>query len=416
MKGHIADKNGRYYAVFDIGSDPATGKRRQKWIGGFTTKRDAQKALTAAVSQVNTGKYILPNRETIAELCRNYCNTTGANRVRSITLQSYSSMLKNHVISRLGSKRAFELTADDLNQMMADMVKAGKSVTTTRYVLRIVHRILKDAVQKGKLVRNVSELCDPPPARKAGFQVWDETEIDRFLTAAAESRYYELYSTLLSTGARRSEAIGLKWSDVDLHNDFPKICIRRTAYKLDNGEWQFEPPKTKRSRREIDMPYSLLLLLRRVREQQEANSEWAGRKFSKDEFVFARPDGTLPDPPRVSKMFNQLIKRVGLKRIRLHDLRHTYATLQRKYGVPIEAISKVLGHASEIVTLTIYDHWEGESRAAADTFDTILENISKQRDVRKMLENEEGIESRPYRSRTCDTLIKSQVLIFSDLC
>ena len=72
MKGHIADKNGRYYAVFDIGSDPATGKRRQKWIGGFTTKRDAQKALTAAVSQVNTGKYILPNRETIAELCRTY--------------------------------------------------------------------------------------------------------------------------------------------------------------------------------------------------------------------------------------------------------------------------------------------------------------------------------------------------------
>jgi len=66
----------------------------------------------------------------------------------------------------------------------------------------------------------------------------------------------------------------------------------------------------------------------------------------------------------------------------------------------------MLGHASEIVTLTIYDHWDGEPRVAADTFDTILENISKQRDVRKMLEEEEGVERRPYRSRTCDTLIK----------
>jgi integrase len=83
----------------------------------------------------------------------------------------------------------------------------------------------------------------------------------------------------------------------------------------------------------------------------------------------------------VSKVFNQIVERAGLKRIRLHDLRHTYATLQRKDGVPIEAISKALGHTTEIVTLTIYDHWEGESRATADTFDTILENISRQRGI-----------------------------------
>jgi site-specific recombinase XerC len=131
------------------------------------------------------------------------------------------------------------------------------------------------------------------------------------------------------------------------------------------------------------------------------------QEFSEDDFIFANLDGSLPDPHHVTKVFNQIVRKAGLKHIRLHDLRHTYATLQRKYGVPIEAISKVLGHASEIVTLTIYDHWDGESRVAAGTFDTILENISRQRDVRKMLANGEGVECRPYRSRTCDTVFST---------
>jgi len=95
----------------------------------------------------------------------------------------------------------------------------------------------------------------------------------------------------------------------------------------------------------------------------------------------------------------------------LHDLRHTYATLQRKAEQPIEIISRVLGHASEMVTLTIYNHWEGELRAAADTMDLMLEKISqhenKEAFVRNPLEDHKGIESRPYRSRICDTLIKS---------
>ena len=102
---------------------------------------------------------------------------------------------------------------------------------------------------------------------------------------------------------------------------------------------------------------------------------------------------------------------MGLKPIRLHDLRHTFATLQRKAGQPIEAVSKVLGHASEVVTLTIYDHWEGEAQAPAKVIDKMLEEVAKKQNkeafVRISLEEGEGIERRPCRSRTCDTLIKS---------
>jgi len=235
-------------------------------------------------------------------------------------------------------------------------------------------------------------------------------ELNYFLTATADSKFYALYATIALTGTRRGEALGLKWNDMDLNNTSPNITIRRTAYKI-KKEWRFEEPKTKRSRRVIALPLSLAMLLRHWRERQEANAEYFGWQLTETDFVFNQENGKLPDPHWVTRVFYQIVKRAGLKRIRLHDLRHTYATLQRKAGQPIEVISRVLGHASEMVTLTIYDHWEGELRAAADTMDSMLENISQVENgeipVRKMLEEEEEVERRPYRSRTCDTLIKS---------
>ncbi|MCK4788936.1 MAG: tyrosine-type recombinase/integrase [Desulfobacteraceae bacterium] len=91
-------------------------------------------------------------------------------------------------------------------------------------------------------------------------------------------------------------------------------------------------------------------------EQKQADAKWCGRDFSEDDFVFARPDGSLPDPHYLSKVFRRIVEKATLRLIRLHDLRHTYATLQRNAGQPIEAISRVLGHASALVTLKIYDH------------------------------------------------------------
>ena len=414
MRGHIALKNGRYYPVISQ-KDPATGKWKRKWLPGHRTRREAEKARAGAVTQAINGWLTLPSRETVADLFRNYFSTSGANRVRPITLQSYKSMIEKHLIARIGAKPVCSLTPDDLNFIMADMMKTGKSVTTVRYLLRIIHRVLEDGVRKGKLSRNAADLADPPMARKAESEVWDEVELNHFLTAAADSEYYEFFSTLALTGARRGEVLGLTWHDVDLDVTAPKLYIRRTAYKLDNGQWRFEEPKTKRSRRVLALPIALALLLMRLRGQQQAAAEWYGHEFSEKNFLFTRPDGLLPDPRYLSKIFRQIVERAKLKRIRLHELRHTYATLQRKAGQPIETISKVLGHANELVTLTVYDHWEGEVRAPADVIDQMLERQSQNQNggafVRNSLEEGEVTERRPCRSRTCDTLIKSQVLI-----
>ncbi len=394
MRGHIAVKNGRYYPVISQ-KDPATGKWKRKWLPGHRTRREAEKARAQAVTQAVNGWLTLPSRETVADLFRNYFSTSGANRVRPITLQSYKSMIEKHLIARIGAKPVSSLSPDDINLVMADMLKKGKSVTTVRYLLRIIHRVLEDAVRKGKLSRNAADLADPPMARKAESKVWDEVELDRFLTAAADSEYYEFFSTAALTGARRGEVLGLTWHDVDLDATLPKLYIRRTAYKLDNGQWRFEEPKTKRSRRIVALPISLSLLLKRLREQREASAEWYGREFSRDTLVFIRQDGILPDPRYLSKVFRRIVDKANLERIRLHDLRHTYATLQRKAKQPIETISKVLGHASALVTLQIYDHWDGEFRAPADAMDQMLEKASQNNNegafVRNSLEEGDGL-------------------------
>jgi len=228
MKGHIADKNGRYYPVISI-KDPGTGEWIRKWLTGNSTKRKAEKALIEAIGEVNSGMLVMPSRETVATLCRNYLETVAPNRVRPITLESYCQMLETHVIPKVGAKPAVALTPDDLNLIMANMVKAGKSVTTTRYLLRIVHRVLDDAVRKDKLLRNVAELADPPAARRAETEVWDIEELDRFLTAAADSQFYPLYATMALIGSRRGETLGLKWSDTDLNNTSPSITCRPSA-------------------------------------------------------------------------------------------------------------------------------------------------------------------------------------------
>ena len=122
MKGTVTMKGKRYYPVFDINRDPATGKRRQKWGPGFKTKRDAENWLTETVSQVNKGIYIIRIKETVREWCEDWLETYAAIHLRPNVKDSYSQMLRNHLIPYLGAKPLSALTANDLDARYADMI------------------------------------------------------------------------------------------------------------------------------------------------------------------------------------------------------------------------------------------------------------------------------------------------------
>ena len=140
-----------------------------------------------------------------------------------------------------------------------------------------------------------------------------------------------------------------------------------------------------------------------------------GRKLTDDDLVFARPDGRPLDPNAVTRTFAKMVRRAGLPHLRLHDLRHSHATLMLKAGIHPKVVSERLGHASVNITLDTYSHvLPGLQEAAADRFDRMLEttmpDTNPNTDVSRMLAANGEVETRPCRARTCDTLIKSQVL------
>jgi integrase len=217
------------------------------------------------------------------------------------------------------------------------------------------------------------------------------------------------YYTLLLTGLRRSELLALKWKDLDL--DLACMYVAHSLHRLDDGSIIIKEPKTARSRRPVDLPPSLAVVLRQYKVKREAEQVIVGKALTEDDFVYSHVDGTPLNPNTVSHTFSKIATRAGLPHLRLHDLRHIHATMLLKAGTHPRIVQERLGHSSIATTLDIYSHTvPGLQKAAVERLDTLLPVQEKEENVGKMPAEGEENETRPYRSRTCDTLIKSQVL------
>jgi len=297
--------------------------------------------------------------------------------------------------------------------------KGGLSGRSVVYHHRILSKALDYAVKMGVVVRNVADVVQPPRVKKVTMNTLSLEEVTRFLEAAKETDYYVYFATLLFTGLRRGELLALKWRNLDLVKG--TLTVVETAYKLGNGDYIIEEPKTAHSRRTISLPPSLVELFKVYRIDQELLRIQLSVSLNVDDFVFIRPDGSPMNPSAVTLAFRRIIKKAGLKAIRIHDLRHTHATLMLKAGVNPKVVSERLGHANISITLDIYSHvLPGMQEAAAEKFDKLFEaDVSENSDanVSKMLaiapQNKSGRcenETERCGSRTHDALIKSQVL------
>ncbi|GAF70554.1 unnamed protein product [marine sediment metagenome] len=301
--------------------------------------------------------------------------------------------------------------AEKLSKGRADG-KGGLSARSVVYHHRILSKALNYAVKMGVVVRNMASVVQPPRVARVTMHTLSPEEVTRFLEAAQETDYYVYFATLLYTGLRRGELLALRWRNLDLAKD--TLTVVETAYKLGNGDYIIKEPKTAQSRRTVTLSPSLVGLFKAYRADQELLRIQLGVNLNADDFVFIRPDGSPINPNAVTLAFRRLIKKAGLRSLRIHDLRHTHATLMLTAGVHPKVVSERLGHANIGITLDIYSHvLPGIQEAAAEKFDRIFEpDVGKKSksNVSKMLANDGGVECRPYRSRTCDTLIKSQVL------
>jgi integrase len=377
MRGHITKRGKNSYTiVLSLGIDPATGKRKQQWVSVKGTKKDAEKRLSELLTQLDTGGFVRPSKTTLGEYLdqwvKDYCQANLA----PTTAQTYQFFVKRHIKPALSKVTLTQLKPEHLQHLYTDKLSTGLGKRSVRYIHITLHKALKDAVKLGMIARNPADAVTPPRVQRSEMQTWDEDEIKTFLEAIKDSPYYALFYTALYTGMRRNELLGLRWSDIDI--PLSLVYVNRSLLLLKNGEITFRTPKTSKGRRAIDLPPSLTLLLKEYREKQALDRAMLGIPITDNDLVFSQYDGKPLLPDSVTHAWIKLVRRAGVKPIRLHDTRHTMASLMLKQGVHPKIVQERLGHASIQITLDTYSHVApGLQKAAAERFDELVNHTPK---------------------------------------
>ena len=371
MQGHVhrresKDRSGRkkvlWYVVMDVGRT-AEGKRRQKWHGSYPTRKAADAVRAHLVNEYHRGTYVEPSSLTLAEWVRDTWLPSMKSQVKPSTWHSYSRNCELHLLPRLGHRMLRELTPALLNGVYRDLLAggggkgagAGLSATTVRYMHTTLHKALSDAVDSGLLAFNPADRARPPRPERTGqkeLRSWTPVQLRAFLESVAGTRLEAAWHLAAMTGMRRGEVLGLRWADIDF--EAGRLAVRHTIITV-NYEVQDSTPKSSQAR-VVDLDPGTIRQLRdhHVRQLLE-REEWAAGHGDGD-LVFAHEDGTPVHPDVFSQMFGRAVAKTALPRIRLHDLRHTHATIALSAGVPVKVISERLGHQSPAFTMKQYAH------------------------------------------------------------
>ena len=375
MRGHIAKKGNRYYAVVYEGTDAATGKPRHRWHAAGDTRKDAEKILGDLIKRMHDGDYRSPDKITLGDYLLERWLPSKRTRVKHSTASAYERNIRLHINPNIGRIPLQKLQPEDLDELYVKLLTEGKrngtggglSAKSVRNVHATIQSALSDATRKGTVFRNVADIADPPSISRSGrsMNVWTGDQLRMFLEAIDGHELYPLYFLAATTGMRRGEIAGLRWRNVDL--DAARLTVNQQIVSVEY-ELIEDDLKTASSRRTIDLDEQTMAMLRRHRRHQLEQRMASGRRGD-DGFVFARPDGSPVHPDLISQTFQRFMVQIDLPKIRLHDLRHTHATILLQQNVHPKVVSERLGHSSIAFTMTVYQHvMPGMQAEAAATF------------------------------------------------
>lgn len=338
------------------------GTRQRVRVYG-QTRTDAFDKLTELLAQDRRGVPQAVGSQQVGEYLEYWLQHVVRDRVRPLTYRSYAMYVREHLVPGLGHKTLARLTARDI-RLLLDKTRAkasrspvarGKAVSprTVFHVHAVLRNALEDAVRDDLIVRNVARQVRISPGHQIEIKPLTVDEARLLLKAARADRLYALYAVALSVGLRRGEALGLPWDDVDLEG----ACLHvRQTLQRHSGALHLAPPKTARSRRTVPLLPTMVETLRAHRQQQDDERAAAGDAWTETGLVFTGRLGTPIEPNGFSNAFRRMCARAGVRRVRLHDLRHTCASMLLAQGAPPRVVMEILGHSSLDVTMTIYGH------------------------------------------------------------
>jgi len=291
--------------------------------------------------------------------------------VRSKTAYAYRGHVRRIVTPRIGSMRLADVRPVHLQRVLDEAIADGAAPRTVLQVHRILHAAFRQAVRWQAIASNPADGVTPPKVEQAKLTIPTPTDLQALFAAIADE-YRTALAVAAMRGLRRGEVLALQWDGMSLEGQRPSLQVAGSLQRTPSGLQVF-PPKTERSRRSVPLPPTLAAMLSRHREEQHARRELAGEAWQDGGHVFDRYDGRPIDPDAFGAAFRAARQAASLVGMRLHDVRHAYATLQIAEGTDARLVADLLGHATVAFTLQTYVHpGEQAAVAAAETAERML--------------------------------------------
>jgi len=334
--------------------DPVTGARK-RFSRQVATIQEARKLERSWQVEIERGTAVDPAKTTVAELLDAWL-ATKAGEITGQSHKDYEIIVRRHLKPALGTIRVQELTTARVQAQYAAWADAGMSARMIRGCHMRLSQALRQAVRFGIVATNACDATSPPRLSGSKADVWNADEASRFLRESGTDWLHPLWHLLLLEGMRRGEALGLRWRDLNWERGTVHLSQTVAPDKSNRGAAMIQRrTKTTTGARTVKLSPDTLEALR------EHRPRWLERKlaavtWADHDLIVCTGLGTPINPNNVSRSFEALVKRAGLRRIRVHDLRHTSATLLLLAGTPAKVVSERLGHASIGITFDLYSH------------------------------------------------------------
>jgi len=285
------------------------------------------------------------------------------------TAENYRAILRCHLVARLGTIPLNELDREDVASLKEELSRKLAPATVHK-VLGLLRKSLNEAVTEGQLQGNPAESVTSPTVagRSRERRALTSSEIIALLQAADGTPYDTSGRFALATGIRQSELLGARWDSVDL--ELGTFAVERSVHHVD-GQFIVRTPKTRHSRRTIELSAATVAMMRRHRERQ-------GRHEVRSDLDLVFPDAVGGYQHRRTFLtgFRRILAKSGIedeRSVNFHSLRHTAASMWIKAGVDLLIVSRRLGHGSASFTMDVYGHMlPGQQRAAAEALDHLM--------------------------------------------
>jgi len=375
------------------GKDPGTGKRKRERETFHGTKREAERRWIAHEAEIRAkgAAYVKPAKETLGAYLERWFRDYGEPNLKPTTLASYRTLARVHVVPGLGALPLSELTAAQVSAWQGDMLRktvvrkkarrgkpaveapiSPKRVANARMFL---HTVLEEAVRLELLPANPVARVRPPKQAPREVEPYTKEEAARILAAARGHRLEALFVLAVHTGMRLGELLGLRWADVDLEAGTVRVARTLVAVK---GKPTFQEPKTTDSARTVPLTLLAQAALRGHKARQAQERLAAGEAWQDGGLVFPTGKGTPMHPSGAERPWYALRTKAGVPARGFHALRHTAATLMLSAGVPLEAVSEVLGHSDFAFTKNTYARFLLDAkRQAAERLGAFMEEAAR---------------------------------------